>query len=121
MSLGDPRFDALGSIAIGLLLGAIAVVLAVEMKSLLIGEAASPADVRAIEEAFASVPGVRRLIHLRTLHLGPDELLVAAKIEIDHTQTLPALAETIDRAERHVRERVASARVIYVEPDVYRE
>jgi cation diffusion facilitator family transporter len=117
---GDSRFDALGSIAIGLLLGVIAAVLAVEMKSLLIGEGASSDDVRAIEEAFESVPGVRRVIHLRTLHLGPDELLVAAKIEIDHAQTLPVLAETIDRAERHVRARVPAARVIYVEPDVYR-
>jgi cation diffusion facilitator family transporter len=118
--LEDPRYDALGSIAIGALLGCIAVVLAVEMKSLLIGEAASPADVAAIRQAFEVVAGVRRVIHLRTLHLGPDELLVAAKIEIDHTQTLPMVSETIDAAERSVRARVPAARVIYVEPDVYR-
>jgi cation diffusion facilitator family transporter len=120
VALDEPRYDALGSVAIGALLGVIAVVLAVEMKSLLIGEAAAPADVLAIREAFESAPGVRRVIHLRTLHLGPEELLVAAKVEIEHAQTLPTLADTIDGAERHVRARVPAARVIYVEPDVYR-
>jgi hypothetical protein len=60
------------------------------------------------------------VIHLRTLHLGPEELLVAAKVEIEHDQTLPALALTIDAAEKHVRAQVPAARVIYVEPDVYR-
>lgn len=120
VALGDPRYDAVGSIAIGALLGVIAVVLAIEMKSLLIGESAAPGQVLAIREAFETAPGVRRVIHLRTLHLGPEELLVAAKVEIDHDQTLPALAESIDAAERRVRARVPSARVIYVEPDVYR-
>jgi len=119
--LEEPRFDALGSIGIGLLLGGIAIVLAIEMKSLLIGESAAPAVVIAIRECFEAVPGIRRVIHLRTLHLGPDELLVAAKVEIDHAQTLPALAHTIDVAEKQVRARVPAARVIYVEPDVYRE
>jgi cation diffusion facilitator family transporter len=118
--LEEPGFDAMGSIAIGLLLGVIAVVLAVEMKSLLIGEAAAPSDVVAIREAFEAAPGIRRVIHLRTLHLGPEELLVAAKVEVDPAQTAPGLAATIDGAERCVRERVPAARVIYVEPDVYR-
>jgi cation diffusion facilitator family transporter len=120
MVLGDARYDALGSVAIGLLLGAIAIVLAVEMKSLLIGEAAAPAEVAAIRAAFEAVPGIRRVIHLRTLHLGPEELLVAAKVEVDPEKTAPMLAATIDAAERQVRERVPAARVIYVEPDVFR-
>lgn len=120
MALGDSRYDALGSVAIGLLLGAIAIVLAVEMKSLLIGEAAAPAEVAAIRAAFEAAPGIRRVIHLRTLHLGPDELLVAAKVEVDPEKTAPMLAATIDAAERQVRERVPAARVIYVEPDVFR-
>ncbi len=120
MVLGDPRYDALGSVAIGLLLGAIAIVLAVEMKSLLIGEAAAPAEVAAIRAAFEAAPGIRRVIHLRTLHLGPEELLVAAKVEVDPEKTAPMLAATIDAAERQVRERVPAARVIYVEPDVFR-
>jgi divalent metal cation (Fe/Co/Zn/Cd) transporter len=80
---GESRFDAVGSVAIGLLLGVIAVTLGIEMRSLLIGEAASQAEVAAIGAALIDGPAVRRLIHLRTLHLGPDELLVGAKVEFD--------------------------------------
>ena len=121
MALGEPRYDALGSVAIGILLGVIAVVLAIEMKSLLIGEGAAPLEAAAIREAFETSPGILRVIHLRTLHLGPEELLVAAKVEIDPEQSAPAIAATIDGAERQVRARVPSARVIYVEPDVFRD
>lgn len=119
--LGEPRYDAIGSIAIGVLLGVIAVVLASEMKSLLIGEGASPAQERAIREAFAEATGIRRVIHLRTLHLGPEELLVAAKVEVEPGLAVSEIAATIDGAERHVRSNVPAARVIYVEPDVLRE
>ncbi len=119
--LGDPRYDAVGSIAIGVLLGVIALVLAVEMKSLLIGEGAAPAQERTIREAFAEAPGIRRVIHLRTLHLGPEELLVAAKVEVEPRLAVSEIATTIDGAERHVRSKVPAARVIYVEPDVLRD
>jgi cation diffusion facilitator family transporter len=119
--LGDPRFDALGSIGIGLLLGVIAVILAVEMKSLLIGESASVAHRLAIRDAIEEAPDVRRLIHLRTQHIGPDELLVAAKLEFDARLDLAALAVAIDRVEAAIRERVPLARVIYLEPDVHRQ
>ncbi|MEY2476420.1 MAG: hypothetical protein QOG87_1735 [Actinomycetota bacterium] len=118
---GNARFDAAGSLAIGVLLVAIASVLAVEMKSFLIGEAASPQQRRAIESALASAPAVRRVIHVRTEHLGPDELLVGAKVELDHTLAMPEVARAIDEAEAAVRAAVASATVIYLEPDVYRE
>jgi cation diffusion facilitator family transporter len=116
---GEAAFDALGSIGIGLLLGVVAVVLAVEMKSLLLGESASPETEAAIRLAVEDGPEVEHLIHLRTQHLGPDELLVALKVDLT-----PA-AETstpgaIDRVEARIRERVPSARVIYVEPDEYR-
>lgn len=121
MALGEPRYDALGSVAIGILLGVIAVVLAIEMKSLLIGEGAAPLEAAAIREAFEASPGILRVIHLRTLHLGPEELLVAAKVEVDPEQSAPEIAATIDGAERQVRARVPSARVIYVEPDVFRD
>lgn len=116
---GDPMFDALGSVAIGLLLGAIAVVLAIEMKSLLIGEAASPEDEQAIADTIESDPHVEHLIHLRTQHLGPEELLVAAKVELDVT-TLARLGSTIDDLEQRIRAAVPHARVIYIEPDEYR-
>ena len=120
VATGKPRFDALGSVAIGLLLGAIAVVLASEMKSLLIGEAANPAVEARIRGAIESAPGVRRLIHMRTLHLGPDELLVAAKLEFAAELDMRALAAAIDGVESRVRAGAPEARVIYVEPDVTR-
>ena len=116
---GDPRWDALGSVAIGLLLGAIAAVLAVEMRSLLLGEAASPDAVAAIRRALETSPPLRRVIHLRTEHLGPDELLVGVKVELDQTLTVQGIAEAIDAIEARVRAACPIARVIYVEPDVF--
>ena len=117
---GNPRFDAMGSVAIGILLGVIAVTLVVEMKSLLIGEAASPATVAEICRAMESSDQVREVIHLRTQHLGPDELLVGAKLEFDLDLDLPGLARAIDAVEERVRAAVPDARVIYIEPDVAR-
>jgi cation diffusion facilitator family transporter len=117
---GDPRFDAAGSVAIGILLGCIAVVLAIEMKSLLIGEAASPADVQRIRTAMQSAPHVARVIHLRTMHLGPDDLLVASKVAFDPRLDFAALAKAIDETERRVREVIPAARLIFLEPDVDR-
>jgi cation diffusion facilitator family transporter len=116
---GEPRWDALGSLAIGLLLVSIAIVLGVEMKALLIGESATPAVQDAIRTAMITAPAVRRLIHLRTEHLGPDELLVGAKLEFDRTLSVPALAQAIDDVEARVRAVVPAARIMYVEPDVH--
>jgi cation diffusion facilitator family transporter len=117
---GNPRFDAVGSVAIGLLLGFIAIVVGTEMRSLLIGEAAGSRVVDTIHETLAGTDGVRRLIHLRTLHLGPDELLVAAKVELDPELSFRHVAETVDRAEARLRAAVPVELVIYIEPDVYR-
>jgi cation diffusion facilitator family transporter len=116
---GDPRWDAIGTLAIGVLLGVIAIILIVETKSLLIGEAASPDAVNRICAALVG-PGVDRVIHLRTLHLGPDELLVAAKIAMPRTNSLERVARAIDEAERRVRMAEPAARVIYLEPDLDR-
>jgi cation diffusion facilitator family transporter len=118
---GNPRFDAIGSVAIGILLGAIAITLVVEMKSLLIGEAATPATVDSIRKAMESCDRVQKVIHLRTEHLGPDELLVGAKLAFDHDLDVPGLAKAIDDAEVRIRAAVPAARVIYIEPDVARE
>jgi cation diffusion facilitator family transporter len=115
----NSRFDAMGSVAIGLLLGVIAIVLGREMRSLLIGEAASGRELAEIREALTGTDGVRRLIHQRTMHLGPDDLLVAAKLELDPGLTLERVVETINHAERRVREAVPIAKRIYLEPDVY--
>jgi len=116
----DPVFDGVGTVVIGLLLGVIAVLLAVEMKSLLIGEAASPEDVAAIRGAMAGHPDVDRVIHLRTEHLGADEVLVAAKVGLRTSLDLPGVARTIDEVERSVRSAVPSAVLIYLEPDLDR-
>jgi len=117
---GDPRFDALGSIAIGILLGVIAVVLASEMKSLLIGESAQAGNRKQIAEAIETSDSVERLIHLRTQHIGPDELLVAAKVVLDPTLAGRELADAIDRIEVRIREVVPISELIFIEPDVYR-
>jgi cation diffusion facilitator family transporter len=117
---GDARWDALGSIAIGALLGVIAVVLAIEMKSLLIGEAAAPENQQKIRAALLADEAVRRVIHLRTLHQGPDQLLVAAKVEFAGELPFRDVAQAIDEAEERVREQVPIARLIFVEPDVWK-
>ena len=117
---GNARWDGIGSLAIGLLLVAIAVFLAVEMNSLLIGEAATGSDIAAIRTALEAGDDIVRIIHLKTLHLGPEELLVAAKIAVAHDDTAAAVARAIDDAEGRVRAAVPIARVIYLEPDIYR-
>lgn len=117
---GDPRWDAAGSIAIGALLVVIAIILAIEMKGLLIGEAASDADIDAAERAITSTPGVLGIIHLRTMHLGPEQLLVAAKVEFDHGFDVPRLAAAIDEVEVALRAAVPTAQTVYLEPDIRR-
>jgi cation diffusion facilitator family transporter len=116
---GSSVYDASASVAIGLLLGVVALLLAVEMKSLLIGEAASPEDQAAITAAILNSPDVSHLIHLRTEHLGPEDLLVAAKIDLA-PQADERTARAIDGIEARIRSRVPHARVIYLEPDEYR-
>ena len=117
---GNPVWDGAGSLAIGMLLGCVAAVLAVEMKSLLIGESASTEVERAIVTALEAGPEVQRVIHLRTLHMGPESLLVAAKIAISGADSAALVAAGIDAAERRVRSAVPIAEMIYLEPDIYR-
>ncbi len=116
---GDPVWDGIATCAIGVLLIAVAVVLVIETKSLLLGESAVPVAVRAIESALLG-DGVERVIHLRTMHLGPEELLVGAKVAMPAAATLTEVATAIDAAEARVRAAVPSARVIYLEPDLDR-
>jgi cation diffusion facilitator family transporter len=117
---GSGVWDGVGTLAIGLLLVIVAVVLARETKSLLLGEAATPDQVAAIERAITSEDGVCRLIHMRTLHLGPEELLVAAKIAVPGAETAARVATVIDEAEARIRSAVPIACVIYLEPDIDR-
>jgi cation diffusion facilitator family transporter len=121
LATGDGVWDGIGTLCIGVLLILIAIVLAIETKSLLLGEAAGVEEVRKIEAAVVDGDTVTRIIHMRTLHLGPEELLVAAKIAVQHDDTATEIAAAIDAAESRIRAAVPIARVIYLEPDVYSE
>jgi cation diffusion facilitator family transporter len=116
---GDGLWDAVGTGAIGLLLVTIAIILAIETKSLLLGEGANPEDVTKIEQAILAGPGVERIIHMKTLHLGPEELLVAVKIAVPAMETAAEVARHIDETESRIRAALPVARVIYIEPDIY--
>jgi cation diffusion facilitator family transporter len=113
------RWDALGTAMIGVLLVTIAVILALETKSLLLGEGASDEDVAAIQQAILAGGDVERIIHMKTLHLGPEELLVAVKVAVHHDETADEVARGINAVEERIRAGVPIARVIYVEPDIY--
>jgi len=113
-------WDGVGTAAIGVLLIAVAVILAIEMKSLLIGESATDEQAAAIERAIVAGPEIERVLHMRTVHLGPEELLVAAKIEVNLEESAGNVINGINAAEARIRSAVPIARVIYLEPDVYR-
>ena len=116
----NPVWDALGTLAIGALLILVAIVLGLETSSLLVGEGANATDNGKITAALAAAPGVLSVIHMKTLYLGPDELMVAAKIGVTGDSKGSEIAVTIDRAESLVRDAVPAARVIYLEPDIKR-
>ncbi len=117
---GDGRWDGLGAMSVGVLLIIIAIFLAFEMASLLVGESALPEQEDAIRDAVEGTPGIDRLINLRTVHVGPDELLVAMKISAGDSASAGEVALAINEAERRIRLAVPTARYIYIEPDLYR-
>ncbi|MEV3990190.1 cation transporter [Streptomyces sp. NPDC049837] len=121
IATGNGVWDGIGTLCIGVLLILIAIVLAAETKSLLLGEAAGIDEVKKIEEALVDNETVTGIIHMRTLHLGPEELLVAAKIAVRHEDTATEIAAAIDAAEERIRTAVPIARVIYLEPDIHRD
>ncbi len=114
----DPIYDGIGTLSIGVLLTVIAVVLAIEMKSLLLGETATPKVQATIRSSIEAEPAVQRLIHLRTQHLGPDELLIGAKVAFSEGLSVAEVAAAVNRIEATVRAAVPEARVMYIEPDV---
>jgi cation diffusion facilitator family transporter len=116
---GNSVWDAIGTLAIGVLLVLVAVILGIETKSLLVGEGARPADAIAIRNAINEDPQVEALVHMKTLYLGPDELLVAAKVAFSPKKKLAEVATAINALEARVRAAVPIARVIFIEPDVY--
>ena len=117
----NPVFDAIGTLAIGALLIAVAVILGAETSSLLIGEGATAGDTAKIREALEGSDGVESVIHMKTLYLGPDELMLAAKIGVNASASAQAIARVIDEAEAAVRAVVPATRVIYLEPDIASE
>jgi len=116
----EPIFDVIGTALIGLLLVVVAVILAIETKSLLLGEAASPDAQRRIRDAIEGSEGIEGVIHMKTMHLGPDELLVAVKIAVPGSDSAAQVATAIDAAEVAIRDVEPTARVIYLEPDLRR-
>jgi len=116
---GNGIFDVIGTALIGLLLVAVAITLATETKSLLLGEAASPESIQKIADALAGTDGVDRVIHMKTLHLGPEEIMVAAKIAVRPTESAAEVAATIDRAEAAIRSFEPMVTSLYLEPDIF--
>jgi len=117
---GNPIFDAYGTLAIGALLVVVAVILGLEMGSLLIGEGAQPEEVAAIRKALLATQGVTAIIHMKTLYVGPEELMVAAKIGVAANNTGQEIANIIDSAETEMRKQLPVAQLIYLEPDIVR-
>lgn len=117
---GNGVFDVLGTAMIGVLLVAVAISLAIETKSLLVGESAKPEVIDRIRAALEGSAGVERIIHLKTLHLGPEEILVAAKIGVAATTSAAVVAEVIDGAEAAIRGVEPMVSDLYLEPDIYR-
>ncbi|GAA3945972.1 cation diffusion facilitator family transporter [Actinomadura viridis] len=115
---GDGVWDGVGTVAIGVLLALIAIILALETKSLLIGEGADPEVEGRIVAALESVDEVARVIHIRTQYVGPEEMLIAAKIAVDHDDTAAEVARGIDAAEAKIRAQFPEARLIYLEPAI---
>lgn len=120
MLTGDSVWDGIGTLAIGILLGVIAVVLIVEMQSLLIGEGATAQEDRSIRAKLVDGNRIDRVIHVKTQYLGPEEMLVAAKVSVADGLDIAEIAAAIDDAEARVRAAVPAARIIYLEPDLYR-
>ena len=116
---GNSLFDGISTIAIGVLLIAVAIIIGAEVKSLLVGEGASDEDVAKIEAALLKSQDVERLIHMKTLYVGPDEFMVGAKISLAPERTMNEVSMIVNLAERRIREAVPAARIIYLEPDVY--
>ena len=116
---GNPVFDAIGTLMIGTLLVVVAIVLGIETKSLLVGEGANDDDLERIEQAILAGPEAERIIHMKTLYLGPDELLIAAKLGFTADQRLLEVSAATNVIEQRIRAAVPSARAIYIEPDVY--
>ena len=116
---GNSVFDGAATIAIGVLLILIAAVIGWEVKSLLVGEGANEDDVAKIESALLASSDIDRIVHMKTLYVGPDEFMVGAKVSLAPERTMKEVSVIVNLAERRIREAVPAARIIYIEPDVW--
>lgn len=116
---GNPVWDGIGTVGIGVLLVIIAIVLAIETQSLLVGEGATEEDTEKIRVAVIAGDEIDSIIHMKSLYLGPDELLVAMKVAVKPTDSAADVADAINKVEKRVRDAVPVARVLYIEPDIY--
>ncbi|AEE72902.1 cation diffusion facilitator family transporter [Cutibacterium acnes] len=114
----NPIFDGIGSACIGILLVVVARVLSREMKSLLEGESATPESRKAVHDALIHSDGVDSVIYMKTVHLGPETILVAAKIAVDPTDSAFEVARIIDNAEASVRAAEPLVGPLFLEPDI---
>ncbi len=119
MITGNAAYDAIGSLSIGILLGIIAIILGVEMRSLLLGESASEETIQKLEKTISQHPDVCHLIHMRTEHIGPEELLVAVKVELSGELDIQGVANAINSLEESMRSQVKIKLTIYIEPDIF--
>jgi cation diffusion facilitator family transporter len=115
---GDARWDAAGSIGIGLVLIIVAVFLAVEVKSLLVGERAEPELELAVREIVTGEPAMQAVWRIITVQQGPGEVLLAMKVEFAPAVSAREIPEAINRFETKLRARRPDARWIFVEPDI---
>ncbi len=115
---GEPRWDGVGTLVIGVLLGIIAIVLAIEMKSLLIGESATEEDRARLRAALDDSPEIDRVVDLRTQHLGPEELLVAAEVDFADHLSADQMPAAIAAVEARLRAAVPAATHVYLEPSL---
>lgn len=114
-------FDGIASIMIGLILAVVAIFLGIETRSLLIGESADPKLINKVNTIFNSEENINRVIHLRSLQLGPDDILLAAKIEFDSRLNTKEVSNLINAIESEIRSAHPIIKKIYIEPDIYKE
>jgi cation diffusion facilitator family transporter len=113
---GSPAWDGGASIAIGVLLFVVAVKLGIDSKELLIGRAASPAMERLIRAEIESQPGVTALLELRTMHIGPDSLIVAARVALADTMGANQAEDLADEIDSRLSEKLPVQPHVFIDP-----
>lgn len=114
---GDSRYDAVGSLAIGIVLIFVAIFLAIEVKSLLIGESADLIILETIEAIIQNEPNITQIINCRTIQQGPGEVLVCVKIKCSPDLNTESISKLINHFEKELRSTRPEVKWLYVEPD----